>query len=193
MAEFMDLELEESVTDMNLEARLEKELLLHGCLRRDLTESQLTYLRSALANKDAEKVDISPDFWRQLTQKEKIVESPDVVPEARFAIDERVWVTENVAVNGIPGVGVVRKVEKEWIELGEELRGYWEISYFLKNLRTPFTEDHVFASELEALAALAAEFKKQTIMQASEACRRMRAIGMKITTKELLDNVASSV
>ena len=67
MAEFMDLELEESVTDMNLEARLEKELLLHGCLRRDLTESQLTYLRSALANKDAEKVDISPDFWRQLT------------------------------------------------------------------------------------------------------------------------------
>ena len=88
MAEFMDLELEESVTDMNLEARLEKELLLHGCLRRDLTESQLTYLRSALASKDAEKVDISPDFWRQLTQKEKIVESPDVAPEARFAIDE---------------------------------------------------------------------------------------------------------
>lgn len=192
MAEFLDLELEESVTDMNLEARLEKELLLHGCQRRDMSENDLAYLRSVLENSDQNAV-IPLDFWAELDNKVKKIETPDVEPDARFQIGERVWVTENVVVNGVPGVGVVRKVEKEWIDLGEELQGYWEITYQLKNLRTSYTEDHVFSSELEALAALAADFRKQTIAQASEACKRMRALGMKITTKELLENVASAI
>ena len=99
MAEFLDLELEESVTDMNLEARLEKELLLHGCQRRDMSENDLAYLRSVLENSDQNAV-IPLDFWAELDNKVKKIETPDVEPDARFQIGERVWVTENVVVNG---------------------------------------------------------------------------------------------
>lgn len=189
MTDFLDLELEDTVTDMNLEARLEKELLLHGYQRRDLTDAQIAYLRSAL-RASAGEASLDSAFWEDVASNVKQEETPAIEPQARFAVGDRVWVTESVSVNGVPGVGVVRKVEKEWIDLGEELRGYWEISYQLRNLRTTFTEDHVFASELEALAALAADFRKQAITQASEACKRMRALGMGITTKELLENVA---
>ena len=156
-----------------------------------MAEGELAYLKSVLV--EGESCHVSPGFWSEQEKKEKHVDTPDIEPKPLFAIGDRVWVTENVAVNGIPGVGVVRKVEKEWIDLGDELQGYWEITYQLRNLRTSFTENNVFASELEALAALAAAFKKQTIAQANEVCKRMRALGMNITTKELLDNVVSSV
>ena len=107
-----------------------------------------------------------------------------------FSVGDRVWVTSHLNVEGIPGVGEVRKIITEWTDLGEELNGYWEISYLLKNTRVAYSQDCVFATELEALTALAADFRKQAIAQASVLCRRMRALGMNITTKELIENLA---
>ena len=81
----------------------------------------------------------------------------------------------------------------EWVDLGETLNGYWEISYQLKNMRTPFTEDAVYATEIEALVAMAADFRRGAIKQANTFCRKMRALGMNITTKELLANFTDFV
>ncbi len=184
----------DSVRDMNLEASLEKSLLLHGVLRRDFTEAEIAQLRSELEVLNEGGCSVLNGFWSTNHAPGEHNEDPDTEPESLFSIGERVWVTENEAVSGgIPGVGTVRKVEKEWIDLGDELKGYWEITYQLKNMRTPFTEGHVFATELEALAAMTSNFRQQTIMRAKELCRRMRALGMNITTKELLDNIAQTV
>lgn len=182
------------VRDMNLEASLEKNLLLHGVLRRDFTDEEIEQLRSELEALHEGGCSVLNGFWSTNREHEEHIEDPDSEPESLFSIGERVWVTENETVSGkVPGVGTVRKVEKEWVDLGDELKGYWEITYQLKNMRTPFTEGHVFATELEALAAMAASFRQQTIMRAKELCRRMRALGMNITTKELLDNIAQTV
>ena len=181
------------VTDMNLEARLEKEFLLHGYRRRDFTEEQIQQLRDELdALKDG-NCSLLEGFWEEYGHMEKPMDNPDVEPEPKFSIGQRVWVTGDIAVNGIPGVGYVRNVEKEWIDLGEELQGYWEITYHLRNMRTPVTEEHVFSTELEALSAMASDFRKQAIAQASEVCKQLRAIGMDISTKELLSNIAASI
>ena len=181
------------VTDMNLEARLEKELLLHGFRRRDFTEEQIQQLRDELdALKDG-NCSLLEGFWEEYGIMEKPHNNPYSEPEPIFAIGQRVWVTGDVAVNGIPGVGYVRSVEKEWIDLGEELQGYWEITYQLRNMRTPISEEQVFATELEALAAIAADFRKQAVAQAAEVCKQLRAIGMDISTKELLTNIADSI
>lgn len=188
-----EFEGDSRVTDMNLEARLEKELLLHGCRRRDFTEEQIQQLRDELdALKDG-NCSLLGGFWEEHGHAERPAESPDNEPKPKFVIGQRVWVTGDVAVNGIPGVGYVRNVEKEWIDLGEELQGYWEITYHLRNMHTPITEEKVFATELEALAAMAADFRKQAIAQAGEICRQLRSIGMDISTKELLSNIADSI
>ena len=187
----MQFENDDYVKDMNLEAKLDKELLMHGLLRRDFTDEELDNLRAELEALDSGNCSLFDDFWSQERKKVKTADPPDEEPTPRFSVGDRVWVTENLVANGIPGVGVVRKVEKEWIDLGEELQGYWEISYQLRNLRTPFTEEHVFSTELEALAALASDFRQKVIIQANEVCKRMRALGMNITTKELLDNIAN--
>lgn len=188
----MDFEKDDFVRDMNLEARLEKELLMHGFRRRDFSEEEISQLRSELDALQDGNCSLLNGFWSE--DRGEVGENPpDVEPEARFSVGERVWVTENVAVNGIPGVGTVRKVEKEWIDLGDQLKGYWEITYYLRNMRTPYTEANVFATELEALSAMASDFRRQTIIQAAEVCRRLRLLGMSITTKELLTNIADSV
>lgn len=183
----------EVVKDLNLEAKIEKELLLHGCKRRDFTENQLDTLRVELDTLQDGSCSVMNGFWSNYHEPLDNKGNPDIEPEPKFNIGDRAWVTENGTGNGIPGVGVIRKIDKEWIDLGEELQGYWEITYFLKNLRTPYTEDHVFATELEALAAIAADFKRKTISQAAEICRKMREVGMNITTKELLENISSMV
>lgn len=181
------------VTDMNLEARLEKELLLHGRQRRDLTEEQLQQLRDELEALKDGTCSLLGGFWEENGNIDSPTDNPDFEPEPKFSVGQRVWVTGDVAVDGIPGVGYVRNVEKEWIDLGEELQGYWEITYQLRNMRTPITEEHVYATELEALAAMAADFRNQAIAQASEVCKHLRAIGMNISTKELLSNIADSI
>jgi hypothetical protein len=56
-----------------------------------------------------------------------------------------------------------------------------------------YSEDCVFATELEALTALAADFRRNAIAQASVLCRRMRALGMNISTKELIENLAEFI
>lgn len=189
----MEFEMDDTVRDMNLEARLEKELMLHGFKRRDFTNVELAHLRAELEALQDGNCSILNGFWSEERVSQKADEDPGIEPEARFSVGDRVWVTENVAVNGIPGVGTVRKVEKEWIDLGDQLKGYWEITYYLRNMRTSYTENNVFSTELEALAAMASDFRKQSIGQAAEVCRRLRALGMSITTKELLTNIAESV
>ena len=188
-----EFEGDSRVTDMNLEARLEKELLLRGCQRRDFTEEQLQQLRDELEALKDGNCSLLGGFWADYEKKVKLADNPDCEPEPKFAVGQRVWVTGDVAVDGIPGVGYIRNVEKEWIDLGEELQGYWEITYQLRNMRTPITEEHVYATELEALAAMAADFRNQAIAQASEVCKHLRAIGMDISTKELLSNIADSI
>ena len=171
---------------------MEKELLLHGCKRRDFTDEQIEQLRSELEALQDGNCSLLNGFWDDFAPV-KIQENPDIEPQEKFSVGQRVWLTGNVAVGGIPGVGTVRSVEKEWIDLGDELQGYWEITYQLRNMRTPITEDHVFATELEALAAMASDFRKQAVAQACEVCRQLRAVGMNISTKELLLNIASSI
>ena len=183
------MEKEDNVKDLNLEARIDKELLLRGFRRRDFDEEELLTLKTELEALNNGNCSVLNGFWENHKDIPKTVDNPDVPPKPKFSVGDRVWVTENIAVNGIPGVGVVRKVETEWIDLGETLNGYWEIAYQLKNLRVPFTEDHVFATELEALAAMASDFRKNAIKQAATFCRRMRALGMNITTRELLENI----
>ena len=145
---------------MNLEARLEKEFLLHGHLRRDFTEEQIQQLRDELETLKDGNCSLLEGFWEEYGNIEKPMENPGIEPVPKFTIGQRVWVTGDIAVNGIPGVGYVRNVEKEWIDLGEELQGYWEITYHLRNMRTPITEEKVFSTELEALSAMASDFRK---------------------------------
>lgn len=183
------MDREEKVKDLNFEARIDKELLLHGFRRRDFGEEDLQILKNELEALGQGNCSVLSEFWEMHQNRPRIVDNPDVPPTPKFSVGDRVWVTENIAVNGIPGVGVVRKVETEWIDLGETLNGYWEIAYHLKNLRVPFTEDHVFSTELEALSAMASDFRKNAIKQAAAFCKRMRALGMNITTRELLENI----
>lgn len=179
---------ENEVRDLNLEARIDKELLLHGFRRRDFSEEELKELRMRLNTLAEGDCSVPEDYWRAHIEEKNKPEKIDQKPTPRFAVGDRVWVTQHIAINGVPGVGYVRKVEMEWVDLGETLNGYWEISYQLKNMRTPFTEDAVYATEIEALVAMAADFRRGAIKQANVFCRRMRALGMNITTKELLDN-----
>ena len=184
---------EDEVRDLNLEARIDKELLLHGFRRRDFSEEELNVLRTrldALTNVDTA---VPEDFWRTHIERHNKPDKIDQKPTPRFDVGDRVWVTQHIAINGVPGVGYVRKVEMEWVDLGETLNGYWEISYQLKNMRTPFTEDAVYATEIEALVAMAADFRRGAIKQANTFCRKMRALGMNITTKELLANFTDFV
>lgn len=190
MNDFFDNKHEDIVKDMNLEAKVDKELLLHGFLRSDFSMAELQSLRDGLylfGQGDCSALD---GFWSTKRKKKKKKESPENEPTPLFSVGDRVWVTSHLNVEGIPGVGEVRKIITEWTDLGEELNGYWEISYLLKNTRVAYSQDCVFATELEALTALAADFRKQAIAQASVLCRRMRALGMNITTKELIENLA---
>lgn len=184
---------EDTVKDLNLEARIDKELLLHGYRRRDFSEEELRALRIELDALQEGNCSVSNGFWETFGERSVLEERADVKPVPRFAVGERVWVTQHIAINGVPGVGTVRKVEMEWIDLGETLKGYWEVSYQLKNLRTSFSEECVFATELEALAAMAADFRRGAIKQANLLCRRMRAMGMNITTRELLENITDFI
>jgi hypothetical protein len=181
------------VRDLNLEARMEKEFLIHGYQRRDFTPEQQQQLRAELIALDEGGCSVMNGFWSQDFTPLRNYDDPDNPPTPLFNVGERVWITEHISVNGVPGVGVVRKVEMEWIDLGEELNGYWEITYQLRNLRTSFTEDHVFATEVEALTAMASDFRKRVISQAGAMCRRMRALGMNITVRELIDSVGEFV
>ena len=190
MNDIFDNRHEDIVKDMNLEAKVDKELLLHGFLRSDFTETELQTLREGLSLLAQGDDSVLIGFWSTKRRKKKKKESPENEPNPLFSVGDRVWVTEHLNVEGIPGVGEVRKIITEWTDLGEELNGYWEISYLLKNTRVAYSQDCVFATELEALTALAADFRKQTIAQASVLCRRMRALGMNITTKELVENLA---
>lgn len=193
MNDIFDYTQEDMVKDMNLEAKIDKELLLHGFLRTDFTQEELNALREEIDMLEEGNCSVLNGFWSSKKQREKKIESEDVEPTPKFAVGDRVWVTEHLNVEGIPGVGEVRKVITEWTDLGEELNGYWEISYLLKNSRMSYSEDCVFATELEALTALAAAFRRQTIAQASVLCRRMRALGMNISTKELVENLAAFI
>ncbi|MBO4850637.1 MAG: hypothetical protein J5529_07000 [Prevotella sp.] len=184
---------EDVVMNLNLEASIDKELLLHGFRRRDFSEEELQQLRTVLETHGEDSSSFLDDFWRVYGVREKRMESADQKPTPRFAVGDRVWVTQRIAINGVPGVGYVRKVETEWVDLGETLNGYWEVSYQLKNMRTPFTEDSVYATEIEALVAMAADFRRGAIKQANVFCRRMRSLGMNITTKELLANFTDFV
>lgn len=192
MNHMMDFEQDASVKDMNLEAKLDKELLLHGFLRRDFSEEEIAQLRAELQALGDGNCSVFNGFFNNENMGLPATkdDNPDKEPEAKFAVGDRVWVTDSSAIACVPGVGVVRGVDKEWVDLGDELQGYWEISYKLRNTRTPYTEDHVFATELEALAAMTAEFRKKTVAQASDICRRLRALGMDLSTKELLENIA---
>ncbi len=195
MNQIFELENENSVKDMNLEARLDKELLLHGFLRHDFSDEEIIQLREELQALEGGNCSVLNGFFNNekqclLDQKE---DDPDVEPKARFSVGDRVWVTDTSAIACIPGVGVVRSIDKEWVDLGDELKGYWEISYKLRNSRTPYTEDHVFATELEALAAMTANFRMKTVAQACDICKRLRALGMNISTKELLENIAGMI
>ena len=191
MNDFIDNTQEDVVKDMNLEAKVDKELLLHGCLRSEFTEAELQALRDEIYMLEQGNCSVLNGFWSTKRKKKKKKENPEIEPTPKFSIGDRVWVTEHLNVEGVPGVGEVRKVITEWTDLGEELNGYWEISYLLKNTRMSYSQDCVFATELEALTALAADFRKQAIAQASVLCRRMRALGMNITTKELVENLAN--
>ena len=184
---------EDEVRDLNLEARIDKELLLHGFRRRDFSEEELNVLRTRLDALTNVETAMPEDFWRTHIERHNKPDKIDQKPTPRFDVGDRVWVTQHIAINGVPGVGYVRKVEMEWVDLGETLNGYWEISYQLKNMRTPFTEDAVYATEIEALVAMAADFRRGAIKQANTFCRKMRALGMNITTKELLANFTDFV
>ena len=184
---------EDEVRDLNLEARIDKELLLHGFRRRDFSEEELNVLRTRLDALTNGETAVPEDFWRTHIERHNKPDKIDQKPTPRFDVGDRVWVTQHIAINGVPGVGYVRKVEMEWVDLGETLNGYWEISYQLKNMRTPFTEDAVYATEIEALVAMAADFRRGAIKQANTFCRKMRALGMNITTKELLANFTDFV
>ncbi len=184
---------EDEVRDLNLEARIDKELLLHGFRRRDFSEEELNVLRTRLDALTNVETAVPEDFWRTHIERHNKPDKIDQKPTPRFDVGDRVWVTQHIAINGVPGVGYVRKVEMEWVDLGETLNGYWEISYQLKNMRTPFTEDAVYATEIEALVAMAADFRRGAIKQANTFCRKMRALGMNITTKELLANFTDFV
>ena len=165
------MDREEKVKDLNFEARIDKELLLHGFRRRDFGEEDLQILKNELEALDQGNCSVLSEFWEMHQNRPRIVDNPDVPPTPKFSVGDRVW------------------VETEWIDLGETLNGYWEIAYHLKNLRVPFTEDHVFSTELEALSAMASDFRKNAIKQAAAFCKRMRALGMNITTRELLENI----
>lgn len=193
MTEYNPQQQENQVRDMNLEARMEKEFFLHGLQRRDFTQQQQEVLRTELMTLQEGGCSVMTDFWTSEHTPERNYDDPDNQPEPLFSPGERVWVTEHISINGVPGVGIVRSVETEWIDLGEELNGYWEITYRLRNLRTLFTEDHVFATELEALTAMATSFRKRVITQANAMCNRMRELGMDISTKELVENIANFV
>ncbi len=185
--------MEERVKDMNLEAKVEKDLLMHGFMRRDFNDEQIEQLRTEIETLDDGDCSLLHGFWTVDRTPERQNEDPDHAPKAKFVVGERVWVTEHILENGIPGVGIVRKVDKEWIDLGEELKGYWEITYQLKNMRVPFTEDHVFATELEALVSLSADFRRRVIEEAGVLCRRMRALGMNITPMEMIENIVNFI
>ena len=193
MTDFYPQQSENQVKDMNLEARMEKEFFLHGLQRRDFNQEQQEILRSELATLQEGRCSVMSDFWTAELSPQRNYEDPDREPEPLFSSVDRVWVTEHISINGVPGVGVVRSVETEWIDLGEELSGYWEITYRLRNLRTTFTEDHVFATELEALTAMATDFRKRVITQANAMCNRMRELGVDISTQELVENIANFV
>ena len=185
--------MEEHVKDMNLEAKVEKDLLMHGFMRRDFKEEEISQLRSEIETLDSGNCSTSNGFWSLDHSFKSQKEDPDIEPKAKFSVGDRVWVTEHILENGIPGVGVVRKVEKEWIDLGDELNGYWEISYQLKNMRYPFTEDHLYATELEALVAMSANFRRRVIEEAGVLCRRMRALGMNIKPAEMIENIVNFI
>ncbi len=184
---------DQQVRDMNLEARMEKEFFMHGFQRRCFDQQQQELLRKELATLQDGDCSVMNDFWSVEHDCVRNYDDPDNEPNPLFSPGDRVWVTEHLSVNGIPGVGFVRSVETEWIDLGEELSGYWEITYRLRNLRTTFTEDHVFATELEALTALATDFRKRMILQVNTICNRMRELGMNISTKEFIDNIGDFV
>ena len=185
--------MEERVKDMNLEAKVEKDLLMHGFMRRDFNDEQIEQLRTEIETLDDGDCSLLHGFWTVDRTPERQNEDPDHAPKAKFVVGERVWVTEHILENGISCVGIVRKVDKEWIDLGEELKGYWEITYQLKNMRVPFTEDHVFATELEALVSLSADFRRRVIEEAGVLCRRMRALGMNITPMEMIENIVNFI
>ena len=193
MDENRTFDMEERVMDMNLEAKVEKDLLMHGYMRRDFNDEQIDQLRTEIETLEDGDCSLLHGFWTVDRTPERLNEDPNHPPKAQFVVRERVWVTEHILENGIPGVGVVRKVDKEWIDLGEELKGYWEITYQLKNMRVPFTEDHVFATELEALVSLSADFRRRVIEEAGVLCRRMRALGMNITPMEMIENIVNFI
>jgi hypothetical protein len=193
MDEKYDHTQDDMVKDLNLEAKIDKEFFLHGFLRSDFTDDELKTLRDEIAMLQQGNCSVLNGFWSSKKSRKKKSESEDVEPIPKFAVGDRVWVTEHLNVEGIPGVGEVRKVITEWTDLGEELNGYWEVSYLLKNTRMSYSEDCVFATELEALTALAADFRRNAIAQASVLCRRMRALGMNISTKELIENLAEFI
>lgn len=193
MTDYYTQQQENQVKDMNLEARMEKEFFLHGLQRRDFTTEQQEILRAELATLQEGGCSVMSDFWTSERSPQRNYEDSDNEPEPLFSPGDRVWVTEHLSINGVPGVGIVRSVETEWIDLGEELSGYWEITYRLRNLRTTFTEDHVFATELEALTAMANDFRKRVITQANAMCNRMRELGVDISTQELVENIAHFV
>ena len=193
MDEYNDSKQEGLVKDLNLEAKVDKDLLLHGKLRSDFTAEELDALREEIYMLSKGDCSVLNGFWSVPREKPKKIESPEVEPIPKFSVGDRIWVTEHLTVDGIPGVGEVRKVITEWTDLGEELNGYWEVSYLLKNSRMSFAEDKVFATELEALAALAADFRRQAIEKATMLCQRMRTLGMNITTKELVENLAQFI
>jgi len=49
------------------------------------------------------------------------------------------------------------------------------------------------ATELEALTAMATDFRKRVITQANAMCNRMRELGVDISTQELVENIANFV
>ena len=179
MTDFYPQQSENQVKDMNLEARMEKEFFLHGLQRRDFNQEQQEILRSELATLQEGGCSVMSDFWTAELSPQRNYEDPDNEPEPLFSPGDRVWVTEHISINGVPGVGVVRSVE--------------EITYRLRNLRTTFNEDHVFATELEALTAMATDFRKRVITQANAMCNRMRELGVDISTQELVENIANFV
>ena len=102
---------EDEVRDLNLEARIDKELLLHGFRRRDFSEEELNVLRTRLDALTNVETAVPEDFWRTHIERHNKPDKIDQKPTPRFDVGDRVWVTQHIAINGVPGVGYGRKVE----------------------------------------------------------------------------------
>ena len=98
MDEKYDHTQDDMVKDLNLEAKIDKELFLHGFLRSDFTDDELKTLRDEIAMLQQGNCSVLNGFWSSKKSRKKKSESEDVEPIPKFAVGDRVWVTETEGV-----------------------------------------------------------------------------------------------